>query len=371
MLYAFSKVLMSIVLRGYVRKIESYGLDIVPARGPLIISSNHPNALLDAVILAVMLKRKLHFLSRADVFNTPFKRWFFALLGIIPVYRIRDGRENLDKNKEIFARCYQILAQGGTILIFSEGSCVVEKHLRTLKPGTAQLATGFYRQYERAVPVTCIGLTYSDPLYFRTKVKLSCSEPINAAGPDDRKNVMELTWLIRKKLLENMVHVDKGNGEDMYEPVERSEELRRYRLGWHIRLPVRPPEYKLIEQLQKESGNPADYVVAGKKTPVIKYVFLVLCFPLFIAGYVFNLPVKMLVLALVRSRVKEEQFTASVKLVGGTVIWVTYCFIWACIFVITQVHLYVLAVLVTCSCLAVRWYEAYKSTYKSTNEQSL
>lgn len=59
---------------------------------------------------------------------------------MLPVYRISEGAENLEQNYETFEDCKKIFEKGGIVLIFSEGRCINEWHLRPLKKGTARLA---------------------------------------------------------------------------------------------------------------------------------------------------------------------------------------------------------------------------------------
>ena len=160
----------------YFRKIRLYQINNIPDKNPLIICSNHGNSFLDAILIAVLQKRKLHFLARADAFNTPFKRWFLAKINMMPIYRIRDGREELKNNNVIFEKCRQILNKGGAIVIFPEGNCVVEKRLRTFKTGFVQLAFDAEIDNLQILPVT---INYSKPLSFYTEVSLDFSKPIN------------------------------------------------------------------------------------------------------------------------------------------------------------------------------------------------
>ena len=65
---------------------------------------------------------------------------FLNALQMIPIYRLSEGKNNLGKNEDTFNRCLALLKQNQTILIFSEGLCVNEWKLRSLKKGTARLA---------------------------------------------------------------------------------------------------------------------------------------------------------------------------------------------------------------------------------------
>ena len=106
----------------------------------MILASNHPNAFLDAMIYGAYFKRRIHFLARGDVFRKPLAAKILSSIGLIPIYRIAEGYENLDKNKDTFKICLDILNNNGIVLIFSEGYCEQEWKLRPLLKGTGRLA---------------------------------------------------------------------------------------------------------------------------------------------------------------------------------------------------------------------------------------
>ncbi len=176
MTYFFFYWLLKFTAKLYFKKIRMYDYENVSPNKPLIICANHGNSFMDAILMAVIFKRNLHFLARADVFNTPFKRWFLGKINMMPVYRIRDGREVLKNNDAIFDRCQQILENNGAILIFPEGNCVVEKRLRTFKTGFVQMAFASKMQNLQVLPVT---INYSNPLAFYSEVSFQFQKPID------------------------------------------------------------------------------------------------------------------------------------------------------------------------------------------------
>lgn len=108
--------------------------------GPKIIACNHPNSFFDAIIIAILYPKPIYFLARGDAFKKPLVAKFLRRIHLIPIYRINEGISNLAKNAATFKECISLLKNGETILIFSEGLCVQEWKLRSLKKGTARLA---------------------------------------------------------------------------------------------------------------------------------------------------------------------------------------------------------------------------------------
>lgn len=107
---------------------------------PLILACSHPNSFFDALVMGAYHPRKLYFLARGDAFSNPIAARVLRMLNMIPIYRISEGKENLENNRQTFDACVEILKAKGTVLIFSEGISINEWKLRPLKKGTARIA---------------------------------------------------------------------------------------------------------------------------------------------------------------------------------------------------------------------------------------
>ncbi|MCH5714877.1 1-acyl-sn-glycerol-3-phosphate acyltransferase [Niabella hibiscisoli] len=133
---------------------------LLNTRGPLLIASNHPNSFLDAILFDILFDIPVTSLARGDAFKN--KRIFRLLrsLKMLPVYRIRDGAEHLNINYDTFDSCVALFRQKEGVLIFSEGLCVNEWHLRPLKKGTARLA---FQAWDASIPLKVLpaGINYS------------------------------------------------------------------------------------------------------------------------------------------------------------------------------------------------------------------
>jgi 1-acyl-sn-glycerol-3-phosphate acyltransferase len=105
-----------------------------------LFAANHPNSFIDAISLAIQLPYPIYFLARGDALKGPAGRFLMKHLKLLPVWREREGRDNLKSNYDTFDTCLNIWRQGGAVIIFSEGLCVNEWHLRPLPKGTARMA---------------------------------------------------------------------------------------------------------------------------------------------------------------------------------------------------------------------------------------
>lgn len=137
--------------------------------GPLLIAANHPNSFLDAIIIASLFRSPVYSLARGDAFAGKIINKILASLNMFPVYRITEGAENLENNYSTFDICQKLFLQNKIVLIFSEGRCINEWHLRPLKKGTARLAI---KAWENNIPlkVLPLGINYSSFRFFGKNV---------------------------------------------------------------------------------------------------------------------------------------------------------------------------------------------------------
>lgn len=160
MLYAILKVIVRLAANIFCRKIIINNRKLLKENGPMVLACNHPNSFLDAVIMDILFEKPVWSLTRGDAFLNSSVTKLFYKLKMLPVYRMREGVENLSENYKTFDECMELFKKGEIILIFSEGLCVNEWHLRPLKKGTARLA---YKCLQENIPLKIlpVGINYS------------------------------------------------------------------------------------------------------------------------------------------------------------------------------------------------------------------
>lgn len=102
---------------------------------------------------------------------------------MFPVYRVSEGVENLEENYKTFELCKEIFKKKGIVLIFSEGRCINEWHLRPLKKGTARLAISSWQE-GIDIKVLPVALNYNSFTRFGKNVKLYFGDIINKESFD-------------------------------------------------------------------------------------------------------------------------------------------------------------------------------------------
>ncbi|HRH69676.1 MAG TPA: lysophospholipid acyltransferase family protein [Flavobacteriales bacterium] len=220
MVYELMRILVRICTAVFFKRIVVSGLEKLPDGGPTIIVANHPNTLMDPLLIAAAVRQRIGFVANAGIFNNRVLAAFFRYFHVIPIYRKKDvAPGEKPDNTQAFKQCHAYLAQGGTFLIFPEGSSHYEINLREIKTGTARIALSYTGPGElRIAPVA---LDYSDAIQFRSMVRLTVGRPIlvsayrEACQRNEAEAVETLTADIRKGLARKLPWTDGKDQEDL------------------------------------------------------------------------------------------------------------------------------------------------------------
>ena len=179
--YQSVKVFLRISLNFYAKEIKIFGKENIPKKGAVLFAINHPNALMDPLFVTTFNPRENHFLVRADVFKKPLIKKALASLNLMPIYRIRDGRQQLSNNEEIFKKCFNILKRKETLIIFPQGGHSRDRNIKPLSKGFTRIVFGALEQNpELEIAVIPVGITYQNSSSYPCKVCVKFGEPIQA-----------------------------------------------------------------------------------------------------------------------------------------------------------------------------------------------
>ena len=87
MAYGFLSWFLRLVTRVFFRQVEVAGLEHVPADGPVLFAGNHPNSLIDPILIITTCGRKVHFAAKDTLFKGRIMRVVLRGLGAVPVAR--------------------------------------------------------------------------------------------------------------------------------------------------------------------------------------------------------------------------------------------------------------------------------------------
>ncbi len=183
MAYWIVKVILTPILR-VVYRIRVEGREHLPARGPVILASNH-RSFLDSIFIPLIVRRRVTFVAKAEYFDDPKTAWFFRAVGQIPI-----RREGGSASEGALAAATDVLESGGVFGFYPEGTRTRDGLLHKGKTGVARLALA------TGAPIVPVGLIGTDecqptnaklPRLFR-KVTIRFGPPLSMGHYQDRSD---------------------------------------------------------------------------------------------------------------------------------------------------------------------------------------
>ena len=277
LLYSLVKIVVKTGLYGYHKKIVISGLENIPKDKPVMFLPNHQSALIDVLLIATDCNRKPYFLTRSDVFKGNFLKRMFSYFQMLPIYRMRDGRDTLSNNDAIFNSCAEILNRGEALLLFPEANHNLKRSVRTLSKGFTRILIRTFELYpDLDVQLIPVGLNYKHAAHFPDEVAIYYGAPISAKSFYDSKDLNKTSFDMKREVSERLkkltVHIPNDRGEyemildrlnsenaDFLNPVSTNEKIESY-----------------THQEQRLSN---DTIPRQPKRSLFKFLFTVLNFP--------------------------------------------------------------------------------------------
>lgn len=153
----------------------------VPPKGPVVLASNHPNMMLDVLLLGASTGRTLHFLGKATLFENPILGRVLRLCGVLPVHRRKESPNRMEENLDTFAACHRLLASGGAIAIFPEGVSHDREAVLPIKTGCARivLEAEAKQGFGLSSVIVPVGITFSNRELFRSDALVVFGETLD------------------------------------------------------------------------------------------------------------------------------------------------------------------------------------------------
>jgi 1-acyl-sn-glycerol-3-phosphate acyltransferase len=184
MIYALLRAIAGVALRWYYRGIQIDGLDRIPRHRPLLLVVNHPNALVDALLVGWLVPRRVLITAKSTLFANPISAVLLRWVGVVPLFRTADAtpdaaRLDPGRNRDTFHAVVRALAKRGVVLIFPEGISHDQPSLAPLKTGAARMALEAVDQPgARDLAIVPIGLVFERKDAPRSRVLVQVGEPL-------------------------------------------------------------------------------------------------------------------------------------------------------------------------------------------------
>ncbi|MDA3952276.1 MAG: 1-acyl-sn-glycerol-3-phosphate acyltransferase [Bacteroidales bacterium] len=339
----------------------SYNYKNVPTDEILIYAINHQNALMDALAVLATSNTQPVFLARADIFKKKTVAKILTFLKILPIYRIRDGKESLRNNNAVFQKTVDVLKNKNGLVILPEGTHGGLRTLKTLKKGISRIAfeAEESNDFKLNIKIIPVGLDWSNYQNFRSKLFVYYGEAINVSEyyEEYKNNPPRAMNMLRERLAvelkKYMIHIENDEYYDMVNHI-RYIFLPQMISKLNFKDKKQPNqlycEQKIIknlndfvhenpEEAKKLNETTLRYSELLKKLHLRNWVLqkgkfnilsligqiliLFLFFPIYIlGGIVYYLPYKTPVWA--TKKIQDPQFVSSVKVVIALLIFPVY-----------------------------------------------
>jgi len=297
--------------------------------------------------------RKPYFLTRADLFKKNFVRKLLVSLKMLPVYRLRDGIDEMQQNDEIFQICVQILSKGGTLAAFPEGNHGVQYHLRPFKKGLARIAFRTETEYDWQTNLHILpcGLYYSHCQKMGEQLILNFGQPFKvneyrtAYEQNQPRTLTQITRRMADEIKSLMLHFEdlpnhdtlkwltdlelRKDGDTITNILSKAAELealQQSNLEAYTQLIK-----ETTEKSQDLSKKGVEAEIVGQARPtILKLIFqtlaLVLASPLWLYG-VINSGLPYAIPFLFTQDLKDQQFKSAFRIVLFALVTFPICWL--------------------------------------------
>ena len=220
---------------------------------------------MDALAVLCTLKKQLIFLARADIFKKKFIARILYAFKMLPVFRIRDGYENLKQNDDTFHDTYRVMQHNTGIAILPEGNHAGFRRLRQLKKGICRIAfqAGEASDFKMDVKIVPVGLEFSHYWLFRQVLTVVYGHPISVKEYYDTyrenptKGLLDLRDRLSLELKKVMVHIED---EEDYEAIDELRSIINGKYSDSIRYPKLFRDNRLISRVNDlRVNNPEEF----------------------------------------------------------------------------------------------------------------
>ena len=358
--YAFVKILVYYTFWLSHKRIVVLGSKNIPKDKPIIFAPNHQNALMDPLAVLLTNHTQPVWLARADIFKVKFTRSILKFLKIVPVYRIRDGKENLQNNDETFALAIRVLKNKQAMALFPEAAHTGKRQMIEHKKAIPRIAflAEDKNNFQLGVQIVPVGIYYSHYWNFNRSVIVNYGAPINVDGykkafhENEHAASIALRDEIYSALLPLTLNIHSREFYDEYEKIgelagKRFAKSRHYSEDEFINRFFSDKE--LVEKLEifekqdpdtfgnlisglrlfyksaKQLGLSGEQVRKIRKRDFIMFLLRmtagVLSLPLFLFGFIFSGPQFLISRYIVRKKVNDPIFRSTFNMVIGMILF--------------------------------------------------
>ncbi len=340
------------------KRIILTGKENIPKNKPILFAPNHQNALSDPMAILLHTPYQPVWLARADIFKNKIAAAILRFMKIMPVYRIRDGKDQLSKNDTTFDNSIKVLKSNGALALFPEAAHSGKRQMLTHKKAVPRIVFLAEEKAKENIDIHIVptGIYYSSYWKFNRTVIVNFGKPVlvNDYLQEYQQNPNSATMALRDKLSEaidkqiiNIRSKAHYNDFELIRAFYGKEYLKRQG-GKYSPVNLLKSDQQLCRKLDKlEQAAPEEtkkltktaksyqqllkkhhlrnWLVTNPKNNLWKILrnklVLVIGLPIFIYGFILNAVPFFVIDTLVRKKVKDFAFWSSFSLVLGLLLF--------------------------------------------------
>ncbi len=382
------------------KNITVIGKENIPKNEPIIFAANHQNALMDPIAVNCTSKHQPVWLARADIFKSGMISSILNFMKIMPIFRIRDGKENLGKNDDIFNTAIQVLEAKKALGIFPEAAHSGKRQMLPHKKAIPRIAflAEEKNNFNLGLKIVPTAIYHNHFWCFKRSVLVNYGTPIDLTDYKEMfiNSKHQATMKLKNDIfsaIEKLSLEIKSN--DHYEDYELLRELLGKAFNqngkWHknkfanqfysdqkliAKLETAeknyPEEFKnLFEQLKHYTDKLKDHDLSDSNIKIgnqsfssiiSKIIIALLLSPFLLAGFCIFLIPFLIPRWYIKSKVKDETFLSTFNFVAGLVTHFLFFTVLAALtFVLSGSILIAFVTLVSAFCVGYIAFIEYKT----------
>lgn len=227
--YRFFSRLLYTVHATFYKKIVVIGKENLPRGESFFVTPSHQNSMMDAMSVLFTIGRPYPvFMARADIFKKRLVAKFLFFLKILPVFRIRDGKDSLQNNEKIFQETIRIVSNNVPLIIYPEGNHDGHRRFRGVKKGIIRTAFTALDQFEEGKKLYFVptGIEYNTSyqksmqnllVYFGKP--LLVNDFYALYKEDKAKGERQLQLALQTRMADQMIHISNMDYYDLYDGI--------------------------------------------------------------------------------------------------------------------------------------------------------
>jgi 1-acyl-sn-glycerol-3-phosphate acyltransferase len=335
------------------------GKEKIPHNKPIVFAPNHQNALSDPMAVLLHTHFQPVWLARADIFGkSKVVDAILKFLKIMPVYRLRDGKENLEKNELTFASSIKVLEHNFALALFPEAAHSAKRQMLVHKKAVPRIVFMAEEKTNNQLDIQIVptGIYYSHYWKFNRTVIVNFGEPVPASdflvsySQNPNATVIALKNKIHDAILPLAINIKSKKYYEEFERIRetygkqflkrqnkkyselnlfKSDQLLTHKLDELEATQPKETEQLAIEvndfyQMIKNLGL-RSWLITENQNHIgrlfLNALILVIGFPIFLYGFLFNAIPFFLIDRIIRKKVKDKSFWSTFFLVAGIVLF--------------------------------------------------